>query len=124
MPEPSESDRRKAAQLPPAVADTRLVDCLAQGLDLRFKCQYCGMERTWGRRELLGQRLRKRLAWTIARAQAGVFCPQKGCGGHRPIVRLMKGGYRDDHPDTPAARRAHVSTMLMDVGVLPEEAGL
>lgn len=124
MPEPSESDRRKAAQLPAAVADTRLVDCLAQGLDVRFKCQYCGMERTWARRDFLGQRLRKRLTWTLARSQAAVFCPQRGCGGHRPIVRLTQGGYRDEHAGTPEARRAHVVTMLLDAGVLPEEVGL
>lgn len=124
MPEPSDADRRKAAQLPTAVAATRLVDCLTQGLDVRFTCQYCGMERTWGRRDFLGQRLRKRLTWTLAQAQASVFCPQRGCSGHRPIVRIMKGGYRDDHADTPAARRAHVVTMLLDVGVLPEAVGL
>jgi hypothetical protein len=124
MPEPSESDRRKAAQLPPAVADARLVDCLAQGLDVRFQCQYCGMERTWTRQDFLGRRLRRRLAWTLARSQASVFCPQRGCGGHRPIVRLMKGGYHDDHADTPEGQRAHVVTMLLDAGVLPEEVGL
>lgn len=72
MPEPSERDRRKAAQLPPAVAATRLVDCLAQGLDVRFKCQYCGMERTWARRDFLGRRLRTRLptARSVVRREA------------------------------------------------------
>lgn len=124
MPEPSESDRRKAARLQPAMAATRLVDCLERGWDVQFRCQYCGMERTWGRREFLGQRLRKRLARTIAQVQAGVFCPQRGCGGHWPIVRLMRGGYQDAQADTPATQRAHVVTMLLDAGVLPEEVGL
>jgi hypothetical protein len=124
MPEPSESNRRRAAQLPPEVATMRLVDCLAQGLDVRFQCQYCGMERTWTRRQFLGQRLKRRLAWTLAQSQANVFCPQRGCGGHRPIVRLFKGGYRDNHADTPEAQRAHLVTLLLDASVLPEEAGL
>jgi hypothetical protein len=124
MPEPSESDRRKAARLQPAMAATRLVDCLARGWDVQFRCQYCGMERTWGRREFLGQRLRKRLARTIAQVQASVFCPQRGCSGHWPIVRLMQGGYQDAQADTPAAQRAHVATMLLGAGVLPEEVGL
>lgn len=124
MPEPSESDRRKAARLQPAMAATRLVDCLERGWDIQFRCQYCGMERTWGRRQFLGQRLRKRLARTIAQVQAGVFCPQRGCGGHWPIVRLMQGGYQDARAETPTARRSHLVTMLLDAGVLPEQVGL
>ena len=124
MPEPSQSDRGKAAQLQPALAATRLVDCLERGWDVQFRCQYCGMERTWGRREFLGQRLRKRLARTIAQVQARVFCPQRGCGGHWPIVRLMQGGYQDAQTDTPALQRSHLVTLLLDAGVLPEEVGL
>ncbi len=124
MPEPSQSDRRKAAQLQPAAAATRLLDCLERGWDVQFKCQYCGMERTWGRREFLGKRLRSRLPWTLAQAQASVFCPQRGCGGHGPIVRLMRGGYQDPHADTPATQRSHLVMMLLDAGVLPEEVGL
>ncbi len=124
MPEPSESDRRKAARLPPAMAATRLVDCLERGWDVQFRRQDCGMERTWGWREFLGRRLRKRLARTVAQIQARVFCPQRGCGGHWPIVRLMQGGYQDVQADTPAHRRSHLVTRLLDAGALPEEAGL
>lgn len=124
MPEPSESDRRRAARLQPAMAATRLIDCLERGWDVQFRCQYCGMGRTWGRREFLGRRLRKRLARTIAQIQAGVFCPQRGCGGHWPIVRLMQGGYQDPQVDTPAAQRSHLVAMLLNAGVLPEEVGL
>jgi len=50
MPEPSERDRRKAAALAHEVARTLLIDCVELGYDINFKCQYCGMGRTWGRR--------------------------------------------------------------------------
>jgi hypothetical protein len=36
----------------------------------------------------------------------------------------MQGGYQDAQADTPAAQRAHVATMLLGAGVLPEEVGL
>lgn len=93
-------------------------------MDVRFKCQYCGMGANLVAADFLGQRLRKRLTWALAQSQSNVFCPQRRCGGRRPIVRLLKGGYRDDHADTPALQRAHLVTMLLDVGILPEEVGV
>ncbi len=42
MPEPSEADRRKAAQLDPAFANARFVDALERGWEIGFRCQYCG----------------------------------------------------------------------------------
>ncbi|MGR4866553.1 hypothetical protein [Caulobacter sp. LARHSG274] len=125
MPEPSDSDRRKAAQLSPKVASTRLIACVEAGHDLWFKCQYCGMERTWGRREMLSRRLRKHLGWTIDRVQRAATCPMKGCGGPMPIIRLMKGGYQDGFDRSDARRRrAWLVETLLDAGIMPEEAGL
>ena len=95
MPEPSSSDRRKAARLKPDVASALLIDCVELGHDVHFKCQYCGMERTWGRRDMLSVRVRPRLAWPMDRIQAAATCPVRGCGGGMPILRLLRGGYQD-----------------------------
>lgn len=125
MPEPSPSDRRKAAQLTPDVASTLLIDCVELGYDIRFMCQYCGMERTWGRRDMLSRRLRARLAWPMDRIQAAVACPVPGCGGHMPILRLMQGGYQDgfDRADI-ACRRSWLIETLLDASIMPSDVGL
>jgi hypothetical protein len=125
MPEPSASDRRKAAQLAHEVASTLLIDCVELGYDISFKCQYCGMERTWGRREMLGARLRSCLAWPVSRLQRAAVCPQRGCGGPMPILRLMRGGYRDgfDREDLPR-RQAWLVETLLDAGIMPADVGL
>ncbi|KQZ31745.1 hypothetical protein [Caulobacter sp. Root1472] len=125
MPEPSASDRQKAAQLPPDVAAMRLVDCLELGHDIRISCQYCGMARSWGRREMLSTKLRLRLAWPLARVQRAVVCPVRGCGGPMPIMRLMKGGYQDGFDRADAGRRqAWLVETLLDAGILPADAGV
>jgi hypothetical protein len=125
MPEPSENDRRKAAQLKPDVASTLLIDCVELGHDVYFKCQYCGADRTWGRREMLSKRLRDRLAWPLDRVQRAVTCPMRGCGGPMPIMRLMRGGYQDGFDRTDVVkRRAWLAEALLDAGVLPGDIGL
>lgn len=125
MPEPSASDRRKAAQLPPDVADMRLIDCLELGHDIRISCQYCGMERTWGRRELLSTRLRPRLAWPLSRVQRAAVCPVRGCRGPMPIMRLMNGGYQDGFDRADAIRRqAWLIETLLNASILPADAGV
>ena len=125
MPEPSASDRRKAAELKPDVATTLLIDCVELGHDVHFKCQYCGMERTWARRDMLSRRLRAHLAWPMDRIQRAVTCPVKGCAGPMPILRLMKGGYHDgfDRADV-ARRRAWLVETLLDEGIMPGDLGL
>jgi hypothetical protein len=124
MPEPSASDRRKAAALKPEVAATMLIDCVELGYDVHFKCQYCGMDRTWGRREMLSSRVRGRLSWPMDRIQRSVTCPVKGCSGPMPILRLMKGGYQDafDRSDV-GRRRAWLIGTLLDAGIMPEDVG-
>ena len=125
MPEPSDSDRRKAATLAPDVAATLLIDCVELGYDVRFKCQYCGMARTWGRRDMLGQRLRSRLAWSMTRLQRAVSCPVRTCGGPMPILHLMAGGYHDGFDRGDAARRrSWLVETLLDAGIAPGEVGL
>lgn len=124
MPEPSDSDRRKAATLPPDVAATLLIDCVELGYDIRFRCQYCGMERTWSRRDMLGQRLRARLTWSLARIQKAVSCPVRTCGGPMPVLSLLKGGYQDGKHAEPARRRAWLIETLLDAGIAPADVGL
>lgn len=125
MPEPSDSDRRKAAQLSPDVAATLLIDCVELGHDVWFKCQFCGMERTWGRREMLSRRLRKYLAWPMDKIQRAVVCPVRGCGGPVPILRLLKGGYQDGFDRSDARRRrAWLIETLLDAGIMPGDVGL
>jgi len=87
--------------------------------------QYCGMERTWRRRDMLGRRLRTRLAWSMSRIQGAVTCPAKGCGGPLPILRLMQGGYQDglDRTD-PVRRRSWLVKTLLDAGLSPADLGL
>lgn len=124
MPEPSASDRRKAAQLKPDIATMMLIDCVELGHDLRFTCQYCGMARTWGRSDMLGARLRRSLAWSIDRIQKAAICPVRGCGGPMPIVQVLKGGYEDgfDRSDV-GRRRAWLVETLLDAGIMPEAVG-
>lgn len=125
MPEPSDSDRRKAAQLRSDVAATLLIDCIELSYDVRFKCQYCGMERTWGRREMLSRRLRKYLAWPMDKIQRAVVCPVRGCGGPLPILGLLSGGYQDGFDRSDARRRrAWLIETLLDAGIMPGDVGL
>lgn len=120
MPEPSASDRRKAADLGFQLAATRLVDCLEQGEDIRFKCQYCGTTKTWGRWELTTAH-RDRLGMTLAEVQARVHCPR--CPGRMPAVALLKGGYQDRPTSTEADRRSRLIELLLDCGIDPGPLG-
>ncbi|MBO9710649.1 MAG: hypothetical protein J7521_20805 [Caulobacter sp.] len=125
MPEPSDSDRRKAARLTPDIATTLLIDCVELGYDIQLKCQYCGHDRTWGRRQMLGAKLRKVLAWPLDRVQRALVCPINGCKGPMPILRLMRGGYQDgfDRADV-RRRRAWLIETLLDEGIMPNDVGL
>ena len=120
MPEPSASDRRKAAGLGLQLAATRLVDCLENGEDIRFKCQYCGTTKTWGRWELTTTH-RDRLGMTLADIQARARCPR--CPGRVPILALLKGGYQDRSLPTAEARRLWLVDMLLDLGIDPGPLG-
>lgn len=120
MPEPSASDRRKAADLGVQLAATRLVDCLEHGEDIRFKCQYCGTTKTWGRWELTTVH-RDRLGLTLAEVQAKARCPR--CPGRMPVITLLKGGYQDRPTPTEAARRSWLIELLLECGIDPGPLG-
>lgn len=120
MPEPSDSDRRKAAQLDKELAALRLVDCLENGWDIRLRCQYCGTTKTWGRREMLG-RLRARLGLTMDKIQPLAICPR--CPGRMPQMQIQNGSYLDAPPFDPTTRRRRVIDMLLDARVAPDSLG-
>ena len=115
MPEPSEADRRKAAQLDPAFANARFVDALERGWEIGFRCQYCGAGGTWRRDVMLGRA--RRLTCTMAQIQARLPCPR--CPGRLPIVTMS--GVID--PGDAERRRWATITLLLDAGLNPTDYG-
>ena len=116
MPEPSDSDRRKAAQLPPEFACFRLVDALERGWEISFRCQYCGTTKTWHRAVMLG-RARRYLGCSMAEVQAKAVCPR--CPGHMPIMAFS--GVIE--PDDMERRRWDLISTLLDSGIDPLDLG-
>lgn len=117
MPEPSDSDRRKAAQMEPWLAQARLVDALERGWTLHFRCQFCGASRTWHRDTMLG-RARRLLGATLADVQAKAACPR--CPGRMPILTMS--GVRDPGPQAQRLREAVICDLL-DAGLNPSALG-
>lgn len=117
VPEPSESDRRKAARLEPWLADARLVDALERGWEVHFRCQFCGATKTWRRDTMLG-RSRGLLGKTFAEIQRQAACPR--CGGRLPIVWIS--GVKDPGPDAERLRWGLINTLL-DAGLSPGDYG-
>ena len=116
MPEPSDADRRKAAQLHPLFAKARLVDALERGWEIGFRCQYCGTGKTWRRDVMLG-RARRYLNCTMAEIQARLPCPR--CPGRLPIM-TMSGVIE---PGDAERRRWATVSLLLDAGLNPTDYG-
>lgn len=117
MPEPSDSDRRKAAQMEPWLASSRLVDALERGWEVHFQCQFCGTTKTWRRDVMLG-RARGLLQESFAAIQRKATCPR--CPGRLPIIRIS--GIQDPGPRAEPLRWALIST-LIDAGLNPSDYG-
>ncbi len=107
MPEPSDSDRRKAAELPAWFANTRLVQALEYQWELHFRCQFCGATRTWRRDTMLG-RMRTSLNATLGAIQARARCHR--CRHGQAIMTMT--GLQDPGPYADAYRRQVVETLL------------
>lgn len=116
MPEPSDSDRRKAAQLSDTFANVRLVEALERGWEIAFRCQFCGASKTWRRDIMLG-RARPLLNCTMTEIQAKAVCPR--CPGRMPIMTF--NGVL--HPADPARARWEVMNALMEAGLIPAHYG-
>ena len=117
MPEPSHSDREKAARLPSWLAQTRLVQSVELRWEVHFRCQFCGAAKTWRRDVMLG-RLRPALNATFAQIHKKTRCPR--CGGALPIMSVT--GVRDPGPMAAGWRRALVEE-LIDLGLNPADYG-
>jgi len=116
VPEPSDADRRKAAQIAAPFDKARLVDALERGWEITFRCQYCGSSKTWRRDVMLG-RARKLLNLTMPQIQAKVSCPR--CPGRMPALSFS-GLMTPADPDR--ARWALIET-LIDAGLNPTDYG-
>jgi hypothetical protein len=116
MPEPSASDRRKAAALDPWFAEARLVDALERGWEIHFRCQYCGTAKTWRRDTMLG-RAKGLLNATMTQLQARALCPR--CPGRMPIVWMS--GVID--PGDAEGRRSRLIETLLEAGLTPGDYG-
>jgi hypothetical protein len=117
MPEPSDSDRRKAAQMEPWLASSRLVDALERGWEVHFRCQYCGTTKTW-RRDVMVGRARGLLGETFAAIQRKAACPR--CPGRLPIIWIS--GIQEPGARAEQLRWALISTLL-DAGLNPSDYG-
>ena len=116
MPEPSDSDRRKAAALDPRFAQSRLIEALERGWEIGFRCQYCGASRTWGHDIMLG-RARRYLNCTMAQIQACIPCPR--CPGRLPI--MTQSGVVN--PPDLERRQGRVVQALREAGLDPSDYG-
>ncbi len=116
MPEPSDSDRRRAAELAPELARARLVDAFERGWEIHFRCQFCGATKTWRRDTMLG-RARGLLGVTFVEIQRRTVCPR--CPGRAPIITMS--GVID--PGNAEARRWATVSALLDAGLDPGAYG-
>ncbi len=117
MPEPSASDRRKAAQLDRWLSSARLVDALERGWELTFRCQFCGTSKAWRRDTMLG-RARHLLGLTLEEIQRRVPCPR--CPGRMPSLTMS--GVLDPGTHGDRQRWAVIFTLL-DAGLNPGDYG-
>jgi hypothetical protein len=116
MPEPSDADRRRAAQLDPQFARARLIDALERGWEIGFRCQYCGASSTW-RREIMLGRAKRYLNCTMAEIQTRLPCPR--CPGRMPVM-TMSGLIA---PAPSQHRRHAVRLLLQHAGLDPVDYG-
>ena len=118
MPELSDQQRRKMAELDPGFARLRLVDALERKMEILFRCTACGASRSWRRDTMLG-RARRLLGATMTEIQKRTPCPR--CGYRMPAM-APSGGVLD--PGDLAERfRWEVITALSDAGLNPGDYG-
>ncbi|PZR35504.1 hypothetical protein [Caulobacter segnis] len=118
MPELSDQQRRKMAELEPRFAALRLVDALELKMDIRFRCVACGTSRSWRRDTMLG-RARRLLGATMAQIQRRAPCPR--CGYRMPVM-VAVGGVLDPGPLAEQFRWEAI-TALSEAGLNPADYG-
>lgn len=118
MPELSDQQRRKLAQLDPWLASARLIDALERRWEIHFRCTACGATKTWRRDTMLG-RARGLLGATMAEIQRRTPCPQ--CAARMPAMSVS--GVIDPGPAAERLRWELIST-LIDAGLKPTDYGI
>lgn len=118
MPELSDQQRRKLAELEPEFAKARLVDALELRWDIHFRCLACGSTRTWRRDTMLG-RARALLGRTMAEIQRRAVCPR--CDRRMP--QMWFGGVKGAGP-LADRYRSELITTLLDAGLAPTDYGI
>jgi hypothetical protein len=117
MPELSQREREKVAEIDAEVAAVRLVDLLEWRVDLLLRCLVCGKSRTWHRDTMLGAR-RNLLGSTLRDIQKRIPCSCRA----RP-VQLLPLGWRAPSQTLPEVLRSEVIKALLDAGLKPWEYG-
>jgi len=117
MPELSDRQRRKIAELETWFASARLVEALERNWEIHFRCTVCGATKTWRRDTMLG-RARGLLGLTMAQIQARTPCPQ--CGARTPAMWMS--GVIDPGPEAEPLRWALINALL-DAGLRPSDYG-
>lgn len=117
MPELSDQQRRKLAELEPRFAAARLVDALELKWEILFRCMSCGTSRTWRRDTMLG-RAKALLGATMAEIQRRTPCPR--CGQHMP--QMSFSGMDGPGPLADQLRSDLIHT-LIDAGLKPTDYG-
>lgn len=118
MPELSDQQRRRLAELEPRFASARLVDMLELKMEVTFKCLACGATKTWRRDTMLG-RAKGLLGLTMAEVQKRAPCPR--CGRKMPAMAPSGGVW---NPQGLAAQyRAEVMEALAEAGLKPSDYG-
>jgi ribosomal protein L37AE/L43A len=126
MPELSDSQRRKMAELDPRFAKARLVDAVELKWEIVFRCTVCGTSKSWRRDTMLG-RARTMLNMTMAEIQRRVPCPR--CGAHMPAMAQSGVWDPQDHAERfkweaiEALRAAGLNPLDYGYGWRPPAAG-
>jgi hypothetical protein len=117
VPELSDSQRRKLAELEPRFAAMRLVDAFERKWEIQFRCTVCGTAKTWRRDVMLGK-ARALLGLTMAEIQRRTPCPRCGC---RMPQMAMSGVFDPAH--LAEQYRWEAIAALADAGLNPDDYG-
>lgn len=119
MPELSDQQQRKIAELEPWFASARLIDALELGWEIHFRCPACGTKKTWRKEVMLG-RARALLPTTMAEIQRRTPCPR--CGRRGPA--MAASGMCNPTPEMAERLRWELINTLIDAGLKPNDFGI
>jgi hypothetical protein len=118
MPEMSDQQRRKLAELEPWFASARLIDALERRWEIHFRCTVCGATKTWRCDTFVGK-AKALLGATMSEIQRRTPCPQ--CRARMPAMSasgLINPGDGAEH------LRWQLINTLIDAGLKPTDYGI